>query len=279
MNKINTFNEIQLLVKSLRDLRKGFLTNYYPDQSKVELWIAHDLLYCMEFDEAIFLFRKDKHFYHLYYCSTSATNLSDALAKLSQRYKETRFVIDVIGNGTTITEPCNVLESAGFFPYVQLVRMSRTMQETTTMAGANPDLHCARSQDLAEITILLSNYFDPLAENFPLQAEIESWIAAGQVVIFREAETIQGFLIYEITGVTSYLRYWFVHPDHREKKIGSTLINDFFARSSGTKRQLFWVIQSNENAIKRYKHYGFLPESLVDHIYINTNIRYEGKNN
>ena len=37
-----------------------------------------------------------------------------------------------------------------------------------------------------------------------------------------------------------------------------------FAMGANTKRQYFWVKTDNENAIKRYRHYGFEFEELKD---------------
>jgi len=269
-----------MLIKDLRDLKKGFLTNYYPDPIKTGLWIKNGLFFTELFHETTFFFRKDSDFYHLYYCTTSANNLRNGLTALLLKSKDILYTIDVIGNIKDVSELGSEIESAGFFPYTVLVRMSRIISVSDgPNIVSNPNLADALPKDSWEVVGLLQQYFDPLAENLPLLHEIESWINAGQVVVFRESDAIQGFLIYEIIGVTSYLRYWFVHPDHREKKIGSLLIQEFFKRCSGTKRQLFWVIQSNENAIKRYIHYGFLPENLVDNIYTNTNIQYGGNNN
>lgn len=279
MYSILNINEIQPLIKELRDLKKGFLTNYYPDPAKTGLWVEHGLFFKELFHETIFFFRKDTGFYHLYYCSASVNSLRNGLTALLQKSPEMRYAIDVIGNSLDVNETGREIESAGFFTYTSLVRMSRiiSVSDTPDVAG-NPSLAEALQNDAPEIIGLLQQYFDPLAENLPLQPEIESWIDAGHIIVYREKMVIRGFLIYEITGVTSYLRYWFVHPDHREKKIGSVLIVEFFKRCSGTKRQLFWVIQSNENAIKRYIHYGFKPENLVDIIYTNSNIQY-GRNN
>jgi GNAT superfamily N-acetyltransferase len=280
MRNIHDINEIHQSIKSVRDLKKGFLTNFFPDPAKTGLWMDNGLLFTAQFQETTFFFRKETGFYHLYFCSSSANSLCNALTSLLQQSQDTLYTIDLIGNRADMAELGDGIVSTGFFPYTSLVRMSRmiSVSDAPPIAG-NLNLAEARPDDAGEVLDLLQQYFDPLAENLPLMAEIESWIKAGQVAVFRETDTIQGFLIYEILGVTSYLRYWFVHPDHREKKIGSILIQEFFRRCSRTKRQLFWVIQSNENAIKRYIHYGFLPENLVDNIYTNTNIQYGGNNN
>jgi len=280
MYKIQHIDEVHQLIKNTRDLRKGYLTNYFPDPAKTGLWLENDLFYAALFHETTFFFRKDTGFYHLYYCSTSAVNLRSGLIALKQNSQDILYTIDVIGNNKDVAEPGIEIGSAGFFPYTALIRMSRIIAGSVGQEiDANTNLTDARLNDSGEVMGLLQRFFDPLAENLPLLTEIESWINAGQVILFRETNIIQGFLIYEITGVTSYLRYWFVHPGHRDKKIGSVLIQEFFKRCAGTKRQLFWVIRSNENAIKRYIHYGFLPENLIDNIYTNRNIQYGGNNN
>jgi ribosomal protein S18 acetylase RimI-like enzyme len=280
MYRIQDQQEILPLIKEVRDLKKGMLTNYFPDPAKNRLWIEHGLLFVEKFRGTTFFFREDRGFYHVYFCTTSSGNLQTGLAELLLQNKEILYTIDLIGMSKDVAELGTVVESAGFYPYTNLVRMSRIISGSTgSEINKDPGLEEATLQDAREIHGQLQKFFDPLAENLPMIGEIESWINAGQIIIFRDDAAIGGFLIYEILGMTSYLRYWFVHPDHREKKIGSILINAFFQRSSGTKRTLFWVIQTNENAIKRYHHYGFLPENLFDKIYTNTNIRYGENNN
>ena len=75
-----------------------------------------------------------------------------------------------------------------------------------------------------------------------------------------------GFLIYELKATTLYLRYWFTHPDYRDRKVGSRLLCRFFEEGKDTKRQLLWVIRTNDNAIKRYRHYSFVEENMYDYI-------------
>ena len=92
--------------------------------------------------------------------------------------------------------------------------------------------------------------------------------AEYNVLIFipKIENKIAGFLIYELTTTTLYLRYWFTHPDYRDRKVGSRLLRRFFEEGKDTKRQLFWVIRTNENAIVRYRHYGFVEENMFDYV-------------
>ncbi|MFA6771003.1 MAG: GNAT family N-acetyltransferase, partial [Bacteroidales bacterium] len=67
-----------------------------------------------------------------------------------------------------------------------------------------------------------------------------------------------------IKGYTSYLKFLFVHPKHRDKKIGSALLSNYFMRSKDAKLMILWVLLSNENAVGIYKHYGFQMDNFYN---------------
>ncbi len=166
----------------------------------------------------------------------------------------------------------------GFFQYATLVRMSKINNNQAFEEIKSNHLIFADGDKANEVYNLLQKHFDPYAEQLPLIEEINAWIDKNQLIIYSDDnKQIQGFIIFECAAQTAYLRYWFVHPDHREKRIGSTLLRSFFAAGRTAKRHLFWVIESNFNAIKRYEHYGFKNEELFDYIMININKSYEGE--
>ena len=113
---------------------------------------------------------------------------------------------------------------------------------------------------------LLHQFFNEKTEQIPFAEELEGYAKEGHILVCEESSNLAGFLIYEINATTIYLRYWFTLPDFRDKKVGSRLLRRFFEEGKNTKRQLFWVIRNNENAIKRYKHYGFAEENMYDFI-------------
>ena len=122
------------------------------------------------------------------------------------------------------------------------------------------------TEDSVVILQLLYSNFDPLSEQIPDIEEIAHYIQNKWVLVYKLEHKIVGFIIFELTGLTLYLRYWFVLPQFREMNIGSKLFNSFMYEGRNTKRQLLWVITHNINAIKRYVHYGFKPEKLFDYV-------------
>lgn len=109
-----------------------------------------------------------------------------------------------------------------------------------------------------------SNTLMHVASRFHIKRKLNEYAKNNRILVYKEDVEIIGFVVFESNRSTHYLRYWFVHPEHRDKKIGSILLNTFFNEGQNTRRQLFWVITDNENAIKRYRHYGYTEENLYD---------------
>jgi ribosomal protein S18 acetylase RimI-like enzyme len=276
MISVSSVDIVLGLIKKIRQYKKGYYTNFFLDIPKIELWVSLQLIEYEEVEETVFLLRKNSGFDNLFFITTDISILSRDIGLLHKMYSESTFIVDLVGNYNQISGIKDLLEKRGFYIYTTLVRMSKVTQNDDNYRYDPKYISYADGQRGSEVYKMLVEFFDPFAEQIPLPEEIIKWSDSNSILVFSDDHsTIQGFLIFELTGQTSYLRYWFVHPDHREKKIGSELIRSFFYESRNSKRKLFWVIESNENAIKRYEHWGFKKEELFDFVMINKNIKYE----
>jgi ribosomal protein S18 acetylase RimI-like enzyme len=276
MDKIYSFLEIQDAIKFVKNLKKGFVTNFFPEVDRVSNWIENKQFYKTTIGNSVFFIREEFGFSHLFFCSVSAEELTNSLLELKRITDDSLLVVDIIGKEPDVQSIVNVFSESGFQTYTKLNRMNRSTIKYDFENGLFTPQKAKTSQAKV-IFDLLQFYFDPIAEQLPSLKEIEEWIGLEHLIIVSGNEKIIGFVIFDLIGLTSYLRYWFVHPEHRNKKIGSILLNEYFKNSTETKRQIFWVIGSNENAIKRYLHYGFQSENLYDYIMTNKNIQYETK--
>lgn len=233
---------------------KLYVTNLY---SLPELWINKGIVYYESFETSIFFFKKNPDFYNVYYCASDHIALKQGLIRLSKLYPKETFVFDVIGGNLIIKE-------SGYDVHSTLIRMSRT----NTKELNDSSIGLADHSDIEEIQRIFYRHFDKYSEHLPLDEDIKDWIDKKHLYIYTEYSQIVGFVIFDITGLRSCLRYWFVHPHFREKGIGSMLLRRFFCVAQNTKYQILWVISDNENAIKRYEHYGFKKENLTNYVYI-----------
>ena len=265
MEPIKSINQIQCLIAEIKNLRKGFLTNYYLDPFKHQVWINHNDFLFERINESLFLIRKTPDYCNLFYCTTNIEELLSALSLFDNIHHDLFPIIDVVGSEEQCVPIINQFKKNGYSVYVKLARMSRvTPLENTNFI--DPHVVSATVEDVSIIRGQLLEYFDARSEQIPYQEELNEYAKGNRILVYKEMGEIRGFVIFESNRSTHYLRYWFVHPDHREKKIGSALLNTFLREGKNTRRQLFWVITDNGNAIKRYRHYGFQFENMKDYV-------------
>ena len=124
----------------------------------------------------------------------------------------------------------------------------------------------ATGRDLPRIKGLLHQFFDERTEQLPYDEELAAFMAHHWILVCEEDGNLAGFLIFELSSATLYLRYWFTLPDFRGRKVGSRLLRRFFEEGKETRRQLLWVMRTNGDAIEKYRHYGFAEEDMFDHV-------------
>lgn len=274
---IYDINEIQSAIQLVKSQNRSFITNFYFDSFKHGIWIKKNKFELIWVGKTAFLIFADNGFKRLFFISPNINALCTELAELLLIYKTKEFVTDLVGKEDSVMSISKIFSNHGFNKRSSLIRMTSLWSKN--YYTLDDDVLFANINDLMYINSYLNEYFDKYVEQLPLIEELTNWIDNKEVLICREEDKISGFLIFENTIRTAYLRYWFVHPKYREKKIGSKLIYRYFRENNSAKRFLFWVIENNENAIKRYYHYGFKPENLKN-IVLTYNIdEYEKQNN
>lgn len=264
MQKVQSFEDLQKQVAEIRSLRLGFITNFFPDPVKNSLWIVKGDCYTERVNNTLFIARKSQKFWNVFYCSTTLEELGADLAVFQGQNLGMVLMYDLIGREIQCQPLVELFKAKGCIEATSLVRMNRMTEPMVY----DPDsaIRYATEEDLPLIREQLHQYFDERTEQIPYDEELINYTKQNRIFVCEENGVIVGFLIFELNATTLYLRYWFTHPNFRNKKVGSRLLRRFFEEGKDTKRQLFWVIRTNENAIKRYKHYGFKEENMYDYV-------------
>lgn len=280
INKVLSVDDIQLSFKRIRDLKEGFITNFFLNPFIASIWIKHQLLSKVSVNKTDFFLRSDHDFKHLYYCSVSDDTLSSDLCEFMENNKCDLLVTDIVGSKHATKAISELFLSNGFNSYTSLVRMSRKPPESMMSNYIiDNEIQEARTADLLPVNKLLYNVFDRFSDQLPHIDELVSLKDRGNILLFKSDNSIKGLFIFEDIGYTCQYRYWFVDPDFREQGIGSKLMNSVFKGPKKFNRQISWVPRENLSSIKRHLHYGFLPEDLIDLILINRKTGYGTGNN
>lgn len=264
MRKIESYEQIQSFVRQIRELRQGFVTNFYWDDNKHPYWIAEGTLVYEQSENCILMVRRSEEFTNLFYIATSFAAFGELLNDLRL---DGTIVVDIVCKGEGIVEQ-ETFTKLGFEKYQHLYRMTHVGRIVGSDWMWDPRVKYGEISDTALVYNAMQRDFDPLAEQLPSLKELEDYAERKQLLVIKDGDNLCGFLIFELSGVTWYLRYWYTSPNYRNKGIGAGLLKTSLLYGIESKRQIFWVISDNDNAIKRYEHYGFHKENMNDYVMI-----------
>jgi len=247
----------------------AFCTNFFPVQTKLQGWIDHGELLAERRAGAVFFLRKDHEFWHLYFCAADVPTLQREMATLSSLSGE-RVVVDLVGREGALEGMLNAAETSGFRRYRRLLRLIRASEPgRPQLSAASTQVVWADQTDRRAISELLEGSFDRYADQLAMPYEIEGAITARQILVIRCDGVLAALLFFETQGLTSTVRYWVVAERFRSQRFGAALMHHYFALHPAVRRFLLWVTADNEEAVHKYRHYGYLPEGLIDHVLVN----------
>lgn len=266
MDKVVSKEQVQGFIGEIRDLRQGFVTNFFWNDQKHPYWVREGNLFFEKTNNCIIFLHQNEKFDNLFYIATDIPSVAEAISKLSLGKDS---VIDLVCKDGGEREKMT-LTAIGFEPYKNLFRMSHLgLLAKAAEWAVSPDVTLGQQEDALLVYDTLQKGFDPLCEQLPSMQEVKDYILRKQLLVVKEAGLLCGFLVSEIAGKTSwYLRYWYTSPSYRDKGIGSKLLKAALSNSKDSKRQQLWVISDNENAIRRYEYYGFKREAISDYVMI-----------
>jgi len=273
MVAIESVSEVAEAVVRAKAGGLSYCSNVFTDPRKLQCWIERGEFFREEAGGAALFLRRDRDFWHLYFCAGSPTQLRDAVCA-APRLKTEPVVVDLVGREDALDCLVEAFREAGFKGYQRLFRMARIDQAgALTAVPSDPRVVVAGPMDCQSIEEVLLQSFDRRAEQIPLLYEIEAAVRSGQIWVARAEGALAGLLYFETHGLTSTLRYWLVAADFRGQRFGSELMRRYFEASNAVRRFLLWVVADNHDAISKYEHYGFLPDGLVDIVLANEIIR------
>lgn len=263
---MNQLPSVAAVYEQLAAAKRGgsVTTNLYPTPEKLQRWVEQGDLYSLTAANVLFVLRRDRDFLHLYYLANQPGDLVAALRELVSSPRET-ITVDIIGKPDQVAAISDMFATVGFRPHCTLHRMTKTTTGEAP-AEADPEVVWADSADGEALAAMLDAMLDRFAEQIPDSDEMSEAAAAKKILVIRADKAIAGQLFFDVTGQSSILRHWVVDAAFRDRRVGARLMRRYFAECKDVRRYTLWVISDNDNAIDRYKHYGYQQDGLVDQV-------------
>jgi GNAT superfamily N-acetyltransferase len=260
-------DELLASIASIRSNTKHSITNLFAPREQMQQWTDRGALSVWETGRGLLVLRRERDLHRLYHVAADAAELALLLEGFSATGPATEIVVDLVGTCQQNEAVAGVYRAHGFSDYAKLLRMRRLpsrefpcRQQGDSSAGfASPD-------DLEIIFAFLGRILDRFRDQIPDADEMREAIYRHRVLVERSNGAIGGLLLFEDTGVTSLLRYWYVDPDWCNRGIGGRLMRAYLGLCRKQRRNLVWVVRDNASAIAKYRHYGFEDDKLTDQI-------------
>ncbi len=241
----------------------AFCTNFFAVESKLQGWINQGELFAELRDGATFFFRKDRDFLRFYFCAADVEALQREIAAWPG-VKTERIITDLVGNESAVNNLLPALEPAGFRRHAQLQRLVRMARPES--ANDSLPVGFAEKADGRAVLGLIESMFDRYGEQLPMLYEIEAAIKNRQILAARSAGELAGLLFFETQGLASTVRFWAVAERFRALKVGSAVMRQYLKIHGAVRRFTLWVNAGNDNAIQKYRHFGYTPDGLIDQV-------------
>ena len=246
------------------------VTNFFPEPRKMDDWIQREVVSAVDGSEGCRLMVvKEDGFHRLFYAAADIDEAANACEALQRQVDEV-CVLDVVGPETIQAATRISFGRVGFAPYKTLTRMQRRKGVVSYDGNQMAVPRLATEADAIHIYGALHKYFDVRAEQLPCLEEVKGLCTNGSSYVAVVGSTVCSFLLGEVLGRKGTVRYWFTAPEGRGNGAGGVVMRAFLAHclECGCSYQELWVIDDNENAIKRYERYGFAFDRLKDSVYI-----------
>jgi len=243
-------------------------TNLFAVPEKIESWIARGSLSLWQSEGALLLLRQDHGLKRIYHYAAHLEALDAALhSSAADPAASGVLTVDLVGRSTDLEPVASIYRRSGFSDHNLLIRMvSNLIPEPATQS--EPGVEFAEAADTAAAAAFLDSLLDPYTDQIPDENEIREAAVNRNILLAWRGEAVVGLLHFELAGLTSHLRYWYVDSSARNRGLGRGLIREYFRLSAGSKRLILWVVGDNSDSIAKYSHYGFRPDTLVDRIMI-----------
>jgi len=245
-------------------------TTLFASPAQMAIWASSGELSWQERAETILVQKQDCGFSRLYHVSAGIPLLEQALEEVQSNRP---LVVDLIGKPPDLSPVSRAYHTAGFREHSSLIRMARTGNPFPDGREETPDEDFATPSDVDALHRFFLQLLDPFADQIPTKDDLRTAVEQRSVLTVRQrtGSGLNAVLVFERTGLTSLLRYWYVDPALHNRGLGGLLMKRFFSLCAGCRRFLLWVVESNQDSVNKYKHYGFEPDQLTDRVLVRRN--------
>lgn len=247
------------------------LSNSFEPASDIIAGLNNGTFIAVNDSDPVILLKKCEGFYKIYYFmekpepdNADWSSIAENILQTAQNvpvYAETTLRGDFDFTGSVFHK----LKLQPFRVYLRksMKKPAEKFEEYILTEYAAPE----DAKHIHDLMMTTSN-FDVMADHLPTRTELEALIASRRVLKAEwDNNELAGILIFEDTGIKSYLAVLCVASNFRHKKVGYSLCANYLNTHIDSTYFYLWIDEHNKSAAAFYDYFGYRDDGLKNFIF------------
>lgn len=243
--------------------RRYKYSNCYFQKEELKEWLRDKLAACYDSGDSFVLTVQKKGFVKLYFLADTFDWTSE-LPEIKKHAGDFDLAVEIVKHGNL-----EDYDLRKYFPCRKLIQYDRLRSKGIETNVQEEEVTYCEKSDFIKLRAMMDETFHPIGDYIPSDQELDAFLSGRNVICVRDGEKIEGFIIYEDKGKTSYIRMVCVNRSARGKGQGERLMRMYFAVHQGYKGFTLWCRADNTPAMKLYAKLGqYRNEDLHNFVFV-----------
>lgn len=236
--------------------------NCYFYQDKLERWLENNKVVCYSLNCGLILLVREAKYTKIYFMLNDFKELKDLVSIMDRNLDN--LVIEIVVKGKAGVYNLNSIFSCRKILQYTRLRSSGKIVE----CDINKSLYCTQN-DFQELRRIMDYTFCSIGDHIPSDEELQKFIESKNIIGIWDSNVLAGFIIFEDTKNTSYIRMICVDNAFQGRGLGDVLMSLYFSVHKGFKSFTLWCRVDNDAAMYLYTHkWNYKEENLYNYIYV-----------
>ncbi len=242
--------------------KKYRYSNCYFQPQRFEEWLKEDAVSCYSFENSIIFLLNETDHIKVFFMSDDFEWINNF--KIIVENIQNIYVIEIVTKGDP---ECYDLSTK--IRCREIIKYERLRNGGEISESKTDEYFYCTEKDHKILREMMDSTFRPIGDHIPSDIELDGFIKSKSIIGIYDNESIAGFIIFEDTKKTSYVRMLCVNEKYRGKGIGNKLMQCYFSIHKDFKSFTLWCRADNTPALNLYiNKWNYKKENLYNYIFI-----------
>ena len=243
--------------------RRFIYSNCYFQKEDLNEWIKEGLVQCYCSEDCFVLVLQKCGFIKLYFLSNSF-DWTSKLNEIKKHAGDSEIAIEIVTRGKL-----DDYDLRRYCLFKKVIQYDRLRSKGIEINEKDEHPSYCKQADFMQLRVMMDENFSSIGDYIPSDKELEGLLDGQNVICVKDRDKVEGFIIFEDKGKTSYVRMVCINKDSRGRGLGERLMKMYFAIHREYKGFTLWCKSDNVPAMRLYEKVGqYSDEDIHNYVFV-----------